>query len=131
MPMSSQTYEAELSRDVRVSPQQPITTTALLTYLRSAKEFELYYYLFNQVEVVSLTNNSLEISRSGSDKSLNNKLVDVLSSWNGGGWGIVLTDIEDPISLKEQQMAKFVQSEEWQSLQLHFPDSKVTDILLA
>lgn len=118
-------------------PEQPtdlpygtLTPISLLTYLRSIKEIELYYYLFNQVSIADIADNKLVVSREGADKSLNNKLAEILFTWTGSKWSVIITDTPDSQSLKEKMKAKFMESEEWKMLQGHTGGVTLTDIIL-
>jgi hypothetical protein len=110
--------------------ESAITPRSLLAYLLSSKEFELYYYLFNAVEIGKIEANIIHISREGSDKALNVRLTGVLADWLGGEWSVVIDDIDSPISLKELMHAHFNDSKEWAILRESFPEVEVMDILL-
>jgi len=120
-----------MDRDNSSGSKDGITLHSLLAHLHSMKEFELYYYLFNEVEIKNIANNLIEISREGSDKSLNNRLMEILSTMTGQKWSLVLVDLQNHLSLKERMRLHFTDSTEWKMIQSNFPESQVLDIILA
>jgi hypothetical protein len=126
--------------DVSRDPRKPapegcnsteITPHSLISHLHATKEFELYYYLFNQVEIRAISNHTLEISRDGSDKVLNNRLIEILSEMTESKWSLALLDIDNPLSLKEKTKTSFAESKEWLLIKESFADSQIVDILLS
>lgn len=108
-----------------------LTLLSLLAYLRSIKEFELYYYMFNQVNIVKIEDNKVEVARTGAEKGLNTRLAEILFTWTGLKWNVIITDAPDSTSLKEKMKTKFMESEEWNMLKSHFKgQATLTDIIL-
>lgn len=126
-PLSEDTKKITLLNNIDVI----ITPLSLLTYLRSIKEIELYYYLFNQVSIVKIIDNKVEIARANAEKGLNIRLAEILFTWTGKKWNVIITDVPDEPNLKEKMKIKFMESEEWKMLENHFGgQATLTDIIL-
>lgn len=108
--------------------KEKITIESLLHYLRKNKEFELYYYLFNEVEIIILEGNLLEISSSNLNKSLNNSLLSLLANWTKDKWNIVIRDMKDHRPLREKLKTKFQKSKEWEMIKAGFSKAEIIDI---
>lgn len=112
------------------SIDQPISLLSLFNHLRATKEFELFYYLFNQVSVTFVSPCSIFMSSEGLDKALNKKLVEVMQAWTGDKWSLIIEDMPEALSLKDDIKAKFLDSEEWQMIKSSFAESEIIDILV-
>jgi len=126
---ASEPASHEIPAQVRNDEDQ-MTATTLLHHLRSTKEFELYYYLFNEVEIRIAGDNKLEISRDGADKTLNNRLTEVLFAWTDSKWNVIIASDLDGLSLKDKMKKRFAGSKEWSMLQDNFSGVVLTDIIL-
>jgi hypothetical protein len=115
---------------IEVATPETINSFSILKYLSSIKEFELYYYLFNQISIISVDDNKIEIVRDRSEKNLNFKLAEILFTWTGNKWNVIIVNNSDKLSLKEQMKVKFMQSKEWKMLQEISCDITLTDIIL-
>jgi hypothetical protein len=108
----------------------PSKITDLLLELREKKELELYYYLFNNIEVINFEIGNIEISSMGSDNLLNQKLVVLLFKWTDIKWNVNISNIAHPLSLKDRIKSAFVDSNAWKYISDHFHESEIADILL-
>ncbi|MBP7189971.1 MAG: hypothetical protein KA998_01825 [Rickettsiaceae bacterium] len=102
----------------------------LLKHLRNIKEFELFYYLFNQVNVKVTKPHNIEISGEDANKALNKTLAEVLFSWTGEKWNVIIAGDNSFPSLKEKAKGEFLESQEWKMIKSAFEDAKITDISL-
>lgn len=109
---------------------QEVTIESLLRYLRAQKEFELYYYLFNEIEVKILDSCILEISSHNSSKSLNASLISILSSLTGSKWNIAVKDIPEPLPMSDKIKTNFQKSKEWEIIKSGFQKAEIMDITL-
>lgn len=109
---------------------EKITIESLLQHLRNKKEFELYYYLFNEIEVQILDGNILEISSYNMNKSLNSSLISALTNWTKDKWNITIKDMKNATPLREKLKNKFQKSKEWEMIKAKFGKAEIMDISL-
>ncbi len=112
------------------SKPDSINLLSIFEHLRGAKEFELFYYLFNQVAVNIVSPSSFVIMGDNLDKALHKKLAEVMLEWTGKKWDIAIEHKQEVMSLKDEMKEKFLSSEEWQMIKSSFADSQIIDILI-
>lgn len=112
------------------SIKSPKKIADLLLYLRSNKEFEVYYYLLNNVEILEVSDPIIKISSVGSDSKLNKQLVGVLFGWTGNRWNVIIEDKDSPVSLKDSIKSNFLTSSSWKEIKEVFPTSEILDVVL-
>lgn len=98
--------------------------------MRNIKEFELFYYIFNQVNANVTSANTIETSGEEADRTLNKTLAEILFSWTGEKWNVIIGSSNSSASLKEQVKNNFLKSKEWKIIKSAFDDAKITDISL-
>lgn len=107
-----------------------VTIESLLRHLREKKEFELYYYLFNESFIEIISQNTIEISTNKMNRSLNNNLIAILASWTSSKWTIVTKEVQNFSNLRESLKEKFFGSKEWEIISKKFEKAELVDILL-
>lgn len=106
-----------------------ITLHDLVDFLISNKEVDLYYYLLNEVFVVSFSSEMIEISPIRNNKEYNARLGDIISTLRGQKISIVISDKNDGVSLKTALIRDLEQSKSWKELHLLFPGCEILDII--
>jgi DNA polymerase-3 subunit gamma/tau len=105
------------------------TIFALLEHLYNNRWFEVYYYLMNEVEILSYDKTMLHISEEGSKEALNSKLIEALK--------IVVPSLKistrpigrDPLSLKQSLIDKLKTTSKWEVLKKYFNAQEISDII--
>jgi len=101
---------------------------AFLDYLYKMRNFDLYHYLLNDVEIIHYKERSLVISEKNSKDILNKKVSIMLESFTGENWSITTDEVFNPISLKQKLVDQIKESDNWQILRNYFNDATITDI---
>jgi hypothetical protein len=90
----------------------------------------LYYYLFSEVEVLEFASGKLIVSSIGADKSQNSKIAAELFKWTSFQWNVIISEVQNPVTLKDKIRLKTLQSKEWLMLTTQFKEAELVDILL-
>lgn len=106
-----------------------ITLHDLVDFLINNKEVDLYYYLLNEVCVVSFSSELIEISTKTNNKEYNSRLSNIISTLMEQKISIVLSDKKDGVSLKSALIRDLEQSKSWKELHLLFPGCEILDII--
>jgi len=103
--------------------------TNFLKYLRSKNEMEIYYLLFNNVEINIFANNKIEITCQDLKTKLKDQITKLLFEWTGKEWNVIINKKSDINSFKDQLIGRIKLSKDWQILEENFPEITVSDIL--
>lgn len=103
-----------------------------LKYCHKKNEMEIYYFLFNEVEVNKFANHELSIASSGSiKKPIMDKIKSLLESYLPGEKWLVLHKNQEKITnLKNKMMDIAASKEDFRSIKNNFPSANISDILL-
>jgi hypothetical protein len=93
---------------------------------------EIYYLLFNEVEVIKFANQELSIASSGSIKtSIIDKIKSLLENcWPGEKWLVLHKNQAKIAGLKNKMMDIAASREDFRSIKNNFPGANISDILL-
>lgn len=119
---------AETQTEYKAS-ERNITFHDLVDFLISNKEVDLYYYLLNEVCIVSFSSSLIEISPIVNKKEYNIRLSNIISTLIGQKISITLSDKKDGVSLKTALIRDLEQSKSWQELNCLFPGCEILDII--
>ena len=141
-PENSPSDSAKIGKDTKYTEVEPnaynlanntktedVDTISLLTYLYQNYEFDLYYYLMNQVEIIDIKGNKIFLSTVVADQNLHSRLVEVLLKWTKQKWNIVLTSVDKVTSFKQSLKGELTKSYLLKKVTDTFPQTKVVDIL--
>jgi DNA polymerase-3 subunit gamma/tau len=103
-----------------------------LKYCHKQNEMEIYYLLFNEVEVIKFANQELSIASSGSIKtSIIDKIKSLLENcWPGEKWLVLHKNQAKITGLKNKMMDIAASREDFRSIKNNFPGANISDILL-
>lgn len=101
-----------------------------LKYLYKNNEIEIYYLLLNNIEIKNFSNNKLEIISSEITKKIKQQIEDLLFAFSKEKFEVVIIKEQQQQTLKSQLINKIESSNDFNLIKKHFPDSKITDILL-
>ena len=118
---------AETQAIYTTTPAYNVTLHALIDALMERKEIDLYYYLLNQVSIVSFSSELVEIS-SGNNRDYNSRLENIIS--NLSGKQIKITISTNPgTPLKNKLIEDLEKSKLWADLNSSFPGCEILDII--
>lgn len=101
----------------------------LMNYLINNKEINLYYYLLNEISVISFSPELIEISPIMNNKEYNNKLSEIISNLLGQKIVLNIRDKKDAISLKSKLISDLYLSKPWAELNNILPGCEILDII--
>ncbi len=110
-----------------------------LKYLNNEKEFESYYFLLNEVEILqfndeNITLNYSSISSDFDHDKLKNKVAKIkafASDFMKRDINIKLNDSQNIFSLKQKIIEKVKQEEDFNIIKNNYPGASISDIILA
>lgn len=104
-----------------------VTLYSIIDEIIERKEIDLYYYLLNDLSIVSFSESGLEIS-SGNNRAYNARLEDLMSDIYGKKIKIISS--KNPgMSLKNKLINEFASSKLWADLNISFPGCEILDIV--
>jgi DNA polymerase-3 subunit gamma/tau len=116
--------------DKSVVPSCDQELEKFLAFLYAQKELEIYYFLLNYTEIKRFTDEQIEILLQTAKLDLQNSISQLLFTWTGRQWRVVITKQQDITPLKEWLVNKFKTSQDWQILHTAFPSTEICDIFL-
>ncbi len=114
-------------QNLTVQKSNPVI--AVLEHLYNKRCFELYYYLMNEVEIISFDAKTLTISKEGSKDQLNHKLTEELKFVNPLMRILVQSIGKKPSSLKQQIVEQITNTDKWITLKKLFNVEEISDII--
>ncbi len=85
----------------------------------------------NKVEIVQFETGKIEIKSTNLDKKMNAKLSSFLSEKTGNEWSIINSNESKALTtIKDDLVIKAIKTSTWSKVLNHFPEAKITDILL-
>ena len=97
-------------------------------------DFDLYYYLFNEIEVVNISNGKIEMIGNYHNSDINKRLIalcsKVFQSDNNIDWNTSFRKEENFTSFKNLLRDKFCKSTIMQTIKDAFPKTELLDILI-
>ncbi len=115
------------SQAAYINAAQNITLCDLIDALMDRREMDLYYYLLNQISIVSFSSELMEIS-SGHNKDYNIRLENIISSLSGKKMKIIIST-NPGTPLKKKLIDDLAQSKLWTNLNNSFPGCEILDII--
>jgi DNA polymerase III subunit gamma/tau len=100
-----------------------------LKFCHKNKEMDVYYFLLNEVEVISLDSNCLKLMGKV-ESSMKDKIDMLLRKWLDLDWKIEIKKSDEICSLKEKMIEKVKASGDYQMIKNHFPEADISDIIL-
>lgn len=100
-----------------------------LKFCHKNNEFQTYYFLLNEIEIGSFTNNELALIGECS-KDMQSKIEGLLTDWSSKNWQISIRKDDKIESLKQKMLKKVKLAEDYQIIKKYFPDANISDILL-
>ena len=104
------------------------TIYVFLDHLHKVRNFDLYHYLLNDVQIINYKDKSLVLSSKGSKDILNKKVAIMLASFTGENWSVTCEELEGAVSLKQKLIEQIKESSNWHLLKNYFANSSLTDI---
>lgn len=91
------------------------------------KEFDLYYYLFNIIDVIDIQSNKIEFGI-GNNKDYNTKLVNIISDATKNNVKVSFTSSEG-YKLKDHLISELKSSNIWNIIEENFNNCEILDII--
>lgn len=102
---------------------------AFLQYCQQHREMSVYYQLFNQVEIIDFSKNILHLAGE-IEVNFKKLLTNLLYSWSGENWQLLIQDKKNIISFKEKLTRRAEKLEHYQLIRKNFADAEISDIIL-
>jgi len=103
----------------------------LLINLFKDRKFDLYYYLFNEVQLEIINNSILKISGQYFQNQLHKEIEDYTKNLLGKNYQLIREEIaEKALSYKENIKINFKNSKAWQEISSRFKNASIDDILI-
>ena len=101
-----------------------------LEYLYKNNEIDIYYFLLNHTAIKNFTGNKLEFCSLKVTSKLKKQIEDLLSAFTKEKFEVVVTKEQNKQTLKNQLIDKISASNAFGLIKKHFPNAKISDILL-
>ena len=101
----------------------------LLSSLYRDRKFDLYYYLFNEVEFEILDDNLIKISSINFNNVIFNEIQEYISNLFGKNYKLIRENKSDFIPYKEKIKNNFRNSKIWEKVIKNFTTASVDDVL--
>jgi DNA polymerase-3 subunit gamma/tau len=100
----------------------------VIDHLIKIKEIDLYYYIMNEISIISFNKDMLEISTQGSNKLYNERLQNIISTLIGNKICISTTKTKEQ-NLKTKMIESIKKSTSWTKLYDKFPGADIIDVI--
>ncbi|ADE30445.1 DNA polymerase III gamma and tau chains [Rickettsia prowazekii str. Rp22] len=101
-----------------------------LEYLYKNNEIDIYYFLLNHTELKKLSDNRLELYSLEVTHKLKKQIEDLLAAFTKEKPEFIVIKEQNKQTLKGQLINKIETSNDFSLIKKHFPNVKITDILL-
>jgi hypothetical protein len=86
--------------------------------------------LITSTSIKKTADNRLEIISHIHKQSLHTSLTLLLFAWTGQNWDVILTKSSDILSIKDELLSKFKESEDWRLIKNLSPNAQIDDVLM-
>jgi len=95
----------------------------------SKKDFNLYYFFLNEVEIQHFANNHLTLTTPS--KITNQEHIKaMLKGWSSKNWSLEVNTTQDITNYKQKKISEISQSESFTNIKKYFSSAVISDIVI-